>query len=119
MRRVKRPFEIPPQAIRIGAIALGGIVVGNAILLLDFIEQERTRGVSLKVAIVESCKVRLQPIMLTSITAVLGSAVIVTDPVWSGLAWALIFGLSLSTVLTLIIFPILYFRFGGASDAAL
>ncbi|HEX8993695.1 MAG TPA: efflux RND transporter permease subunit, partial [Candidatus Paceibacterota bacterium] len=100
----------------IGAIALGGIVVGNAILLLDFIEQERARGISSKIAIVESCKVRLQPIMLTSITAVLGSAVIVTDPVWSGLAWALIFGLSLSTVLTLIIFPILYYRFGGVAE---
>ncbi len=95
----------------IGVIALGGIVVGNAILLLDFIEQLRARGESMKHAIVKSCQTRLRPIMLTSITAILGSVVIVTDPVWSGLAWAIIFGLSLSTVLTLVIFPVLYFRF--------
>lgn len=97
----------------IGAIALGGIVVGNAILLLDFIEQRREKGDSLEVSIIEACKTRLKPIMLTSITAILGSVVIVTDPVWSGLAWALIFGLSLSTVLTLVIFPVLYYRFSG------
>lgn len=100
----------------IGVIALGGIVVGNAILLLDFIEQLRERGQSMKHAIVEACRTRLRPIMLTSITAILGSVVIVTDPVWSGLAWAIIFGLSLSTILTLVIFPILYFRFGGQAD---
>ena len=50
--------------------------------------------------------------MLTSITAILGSVVIVTDPVWSGLAWAIVFGLSLSTILTLVIFPVLYYRYG-------
>jgi multidrug efflux pump subunit AcrB len=98
----------------IGVIALGGIVVGNAILLLDFIEQLRERGQTTKHAIVEACQTRLRPIMLTSITAILGSVVIVADPVWSGLAWAIIFGLSLSTVLTLVIFPVLYFRFGAA-----
>lgn len=97
----------------IGAIALGGIVVGNAILLLDFIEQLRERGETLENSITEACRTRLKPIMLTSITAILGSVVIVADPVWSGLAWALIFGLSLSTVLTLVIFPILYYRFSG------
>lgn len=100
----------------IGAIALGGIVVGNAILLLDFIEQLRERGIEKKDAIANACETRLQPIMLTAVTAVLGAAVIVADPVWSGLAWALIFGLSLSTLLTLVLFPILYFRY-GASDA--
>lgn len=97
----------------IGAIALGGIVVGNAILLLDFIEQKREQGAPVEVAIIEACKTRLKPIMLTSITAVLGAVVIVADPVWSGLAWALIFGLSLSTILTLVIFPVLYYRFCG------
>ncbi len=96
----------------IGAIALGGIVVGNAILLLDFIEQKRTEGHAIETSIIESCKTRLKPIMLTAITAILGAVVIVADPVWSGLAWGLIFGLSISTLLTLIIFPILYYRFG-------
>jgi multidrug efflux pump subunit AcrB len=50
--------------------------------------------------------------MLTSLTAILGTVIIIADPVWGGLAWAIVFGLSLSTVLTLIIFPILYLRFG-------
>lgn len=100
----------------IGAIALGGIVVGNAILLLDFIEQLRTRGQSVKMAIIGACQTRLRPIMLTSITAILGSIVIVADPVWSGLAWAIVFGLSLSTVLTLVIFPILYYRYGNVKE---
>jgi multidrug efflux pump subunit AcrB len=58
----------------------------------------------------------VRPIMLTSITAVMGSVVIVSDPVWSGLAWALIFGLSLSTVLTLVIFPVLFYRFSGVKE---
>lgn len=101
----------------IGVIALGGIVVGNAILLLDFIEQLRGRGQTMKHAIVEACRTRLRPIMLTSITAILGSIVIVADPVWSGLAWAIIFGLSLSTILTLVIFPVLYFRFSDTSGS--
>jgi multidrug efflux pump subunit AcrB len=94
----------------IGAIALGGIVVGNAILLLDFIEQSIARGIPRTDAIITACETRVQPILLTAITAILGAAVIVADPVWSGLAWALMFGLSFSTVLTLVIFPILYFR---------
>lgn len=94
----------------IGIIALGGIVVGNAILLLDFIEQLRARGLAVRDAVVTACETRLRPILLTAITAVLGSIVIVADPVWSGLAWALTFGLSISTVLTLIIFPVLYYR---------
>lgn len=95
----------------IGAIALGGIVVGNAILLLDFIETARAAGAGKYEAVIGACTTRLQPIMLTSVTAVLGAIVIVADPVWSGLAWALTFGLSLSTVLTLVIFPVLYMRF--------
>lgn len=102
----------------IGVIALGGIVVGNAILLLDFIEQLQARGVSLQQSIIEACQTRIRPIMLTSVTAILGSIVIVSDPVWSGLAWAITFGLSISTILTLIIFPILYFRFGKAHKTA-
>lgn len=97
----------------IGIIALGGIVVGNAIILLDFIEQLRARGLTLESAIVEACQTRLRPILLTAVTAVLGALVIVADPVWSGLAWALTFGLSISTVLTLVIFPVLYARWGA------
>jgi multidrug efflux pump subunit AcrB len=99
----------------IGVIALGGIVVGNAILLLDFIEQLQSRGGALQQSIILACQTRIRPIMLTSITAILGSIVIVSDPVWSGLAWAITFGLSISTILTLIVFPVLYFRFGKSN----
>jgi multidrug efflux pump subunit AcrB len=101
----------------IGVIALGGLVVGNAILLLDFIEQLKSRGLPIKEAIIGACQTRLRPILLTSITAILGSIVIVSDPVWSGLAWAITFGLSLSTLLTLIIFPVLYYRFGNEKSS--
>ncbi len=99
----------------IGVIALGGIVVGNAILLLDFMEQLRERGFTPEMAIIDACQTRLRPILLTALTAVLGSLVIVADPVWSGLAWAIAIGLTISTALTLVIFPILYLRFGSAT----
>ena len=92
----------------IGAIALGGIVVGNAILLIDAINQLVTRGYALEQAIVDGAKQRFTPVLLTSIAAVFGSMVITTDPVWSGLAWAIIWGLSASAVLTLILIPIFY-----------
>ncbi|MCF7844640.1 MAG: efflux RND transporter permease subunit [Kiritimatiellales bacterium] len=94
----------------IGAIALGGIVVNNAIILLEFIQAKLKDGFTHEMAIIEATQTRLRPIVLTSLTTVLGSLTIVTDPVWSGLAWAIVFGLSLSTVLTLVIFPILYYR---------
>ena len=56
---------------------------------------------------------RMRPILLTSVTTVLGSLVIASDPVWSGLAWAIVFGLSLSSVLTLIVFPSLMYEYLG------
>ena len=92
----------------IGVIALGGIVVGNAILLLDFIEQQRGSGTPLRAAVIAACRSRVRPIFLTALTALLGSLVIVSDPVWSGLAWALLLGLTFSTLLTLVVFPIVY-----------
>ncbi|MCR4286262.1 MAG: hypothetical protein NUW00_05185, partial [Candidatus Kaiserbacteria bacterium] len=65
-------------------------------------------------ALVSAGGARFRPIMLTSLTTILGSLTIVSDPVWSGLAWAIVFGLSLSTTLTLIVYPTLlaYFRSG-------
>ncbi len=94
----------------IGFIALIGIVVNNAILYLEYFEEikQDSPEISDEDALIESGKVRLRPIMLTSLTTVLSSITIASDPVWSGLAWSIIFGLSLSTVLTLIIFPTLY-----------
>jgi len=95
----------------IGLIALGGIVVNNAIILLEFLEQLRDRGFTAKMAIIETTQTRLRPILLTSLTTILASLTIASDPVWSGLAWAIVFGLTISTMLTLIVFPVLYYRF--------
>jgi multidrug efflux pump subunit AcrB len=97
----------------IGLIALGGIVVNNAIILLEFLEQLRARGFTAKMAIIEATQTRLRPILLTSLTTILASLTIAGDPVWSGLAWAIVFGLTVSTVLTLLVFPVLYYRFAA------
>ena len=91
----------------IGFIALIGIVVNNAIIYLEYVEYAMADGLSRVDALVEAGSHRLQPIMLTSLTTVLGSLTIAFDPVWSGLAWAIVFGLSVSTLLTLVIYPIL------------
>ena len=97
----------------IGFIALIGIVVNNAILYLEYFTEliEENPEIDHKLALVEAGKVRLRPILLTSLTTILANLTIVSDPVWSGLGWAIIFGLSLSTVMTLIVFPILYIHF--------
>ena len=94
----------------IGFIALVGIVVNNAILYLEYFQELKKENPDMdeRQALIESGKVRLRPIVLTSMTTILGSITIASDPVWSGLAWSIVFGLSLSTVLTLVIFPILY-----------
>lgn len=97
----------------IGVIALAGIVVKNAIIYLAYLDELKEKGMGLNQALMEAGRVRLLPILLTSLTAILGSLTIIADPVWEGLAWAIIFGLSVSTVLTLIIFPLLYQTFEG------
>lgn len=99
----------------IGVIALSGIVVNNAILLLEYIDQKRKEIPSLSESILEAVKIRTRPILLTSLTTILGSLTIVSDPVWSGLAWSVVFGLSLSSLLTLLIFPTLYYHFKSDS----
>lgn len=95
----------------IGVIALGGIVVGNALILLDYINQLIAEWKSLEYAVVEWSKKRFVPVMLTSIAAVAGSFIITSDPVWSGLAWSIIWGLSLSAVMTLYFIPIFYYSY--------
>jgi len=95
----------------IGFIALIGIVVNNAIMYLEYVEQVVATGANYRDALVAAGEARLRPILLTSLTTVLGSLTIAGDPVWSGLAWAIVFGLSLSTALTLIIYPTLLIRF--------
>lgn len=93
----------------IGIISLAGIVVGNAILLVDYIHILKERGWTIEKAIVEAGYVRFLPIMLTSLSAILGAIKITSDPVWSGLAWSIVWGLSASAILTLILLPVFYY----------
>src|SRR5690606_14587385 len=93
----------------IGMIALAGIIVRNSILLVDFINLQVREGVDFKQAIVRSAITRAQPIVLTGLAAMLGAFFILDDPIFNGLAISLIFGIFVSTVLTLIVIPVLYF----------
>ena len=95
----------------IGFIALIGLVVNNAIIYLEYVTQMQDAGRSYKESLLAAGQARIRPIMLTSLTTVLGSLTIASDPVWSGLAWAIVFGLSLSTILTLVIYPTLLMYF--------
>jgi multidrug efflux pump subunit AcrB len=93
----------------IGMIALAGIIVRNSILLVDFINQQVAAGQDFAEAVVQSAIVRAQPIALTAAAAMLGALFILDDPIFNGLALALIFGILVSTVLTLVVIPVLYF----------
>ncbi|MFW5798425.1 MAG: efflux RND transporter permease subunit, partial [Planctomycetota bacterium] len=93
----------------IGMIALGGIVIRNSIVLIEFIQGALAEGKPLREAIIESGAVRFRPIVLTAGTTLLGAWPITLDPVFSGLAWALIFGLVASTLFTLLVVPTVYY----------
>jgi multidrug efflux pump subunit AcrB len=93
----------------IGMIALAGIIVRNSILLVDFINEEIARGVAFDDAVVRAGAVRAKPIILTGLAAILGALFILDDPIFRGLAIALIFGLLVSTVLTLVVIPVMYY----------
>ena len=93
----------------IGMIALAGIIVRNSILLVDFINLQVREGVAFKDAIVRSAMTRAQPIMLTGLAAMLGAFFILDDPIFNGLAISLIFGIFVSTLLTLVVIPLLYY----------
>ncbi len=93
----------------IGMIALAGIIVRNSILLVDFINQQVREGASLERAVVDSAVVRAKPIALTALAAMAGAAFILDDPIFSGLAVSLLFGLFVSTVLTLVVIPVVYY----------
>ncbi|MDE2370916.1 MAG: efflux RND transporter permease subunit [Burkholderiales bacterium] len=93
----------------IGMIALAGIIVRNSILLVDFVNLQVREGVEFKHAIVHSAVTRAQPIVLTGLAAMLGAFFILDDPIFNGLAISLIFGILVSTVLTLVVIPTLYF----------
>ena len=93
----------------IGMIALAGIIVRNSILLVDFIRLQVQAGQDFKQAIVQSAITRAQPIVLTGLAAMLGAFFILDDPIFNGLAISLIFGIAVSTVLTLVVIPLLYY----------
>jgi len=93
----------------IGMIALAGIIVRNSILLVDFIRQQVDQGMPFAEAIVQSAAVRAKPIALTALAAMLGALFILDDPIFNGLAISLIFGILVSTLLTLVVIPVLYY----------
>ncbi len=94
----------------IGVIALAGVVVRNSLLLIDFILDYRKQGYSLEQAVIEAGAVRFRPILLTALAIMLGSVIMVSDPVFGGLAVSLIFGTLASTLLTLVVIPLVYWR---------
>jgi multidrug efflux pump subunit AcrB len=93
----------------IGMVALAGIIVRNSILLVDFINLQVKDGVAFKDAVVHSAMTRAQPIILTGLAAMLGAFFILDDPIFNGLAISLIFGIFVSTLLTLVVIPLLYY----------
>lgn len=92
----------------IGMIALAGIVVRNSLILIEFVTQARDAGMSIVDALLEAGTVRMRPVLLTAGTTLLGNLVITLDPVFSGLALAIIFGILASTLLTLVVIPVVY-----------
>jgi multidrug efflux pump subunit AcrB len=100
----------------IGMIALAGIIVRNSILLVDFIQLEQERGRSLADAVVEAGTVRFRPIALTAAAVVAGGAVMVLDPIFQGLAVALISGAVVATLLTMIVVPLLYWELARRTE---
>jgi multidrug efflux pump subunit AcrB len=93
----------------IGMIALAGIVVRNSLILVEFITLARTKGLNIKEALLAAGAVRMRPVLLTAGTTMLGNLVITLDPVFSGLALAIIFGIVASTLFTLFVVPMVYF----------
>jgi multidrug efflux pump subunit AcrB len=93
----------------IGMIALAGIIVRNSILLVDFVNLQVGRGVPFSRAIVDAAAARAKPIALTGLAAMLGALFILDDPIFNGLAIALVFGILVSTLLTLVVIPVLYY----------
>ncbi len=105
---LQQPFTAPSM---IGMIALAGIIVRNSILLVDFIEQEVASGKGLQEATINAVAVRALPIILTALAAMMGGFFIIDDPIFGGLAVSLIFGLLVSTLLTLLVIPVVYYAY--------
>ena len=93
----------------IGMIALAGVMVRNSVLLIDFIEIRLNEGIPIKQAIIEAGAVRTTPILLTTGAVVIGAIIILFDPIFQGLAISLVFGAIVSTLLTLLVIPLIYY----------
>ena len=102
----------------IGMIALAGIIVRNSILLIDFINHAIAAGQTLGQAVVDAAAVRAKPIVLTGVAAMVGGFFIIDDPIFQGLAVSLIFGILVSTALTLLVIPLLYYGWLARSTPA-
>jgi multidrug efflux pump subunit AcrB len=102
----------------IGFIALAGIIVRNSILLIDFIRHARGPGRPLREVLLEAGAIRFKPILLTALAAMIGAAVILTDPIFQGLAISLLFGLLSSTLLTVLVIPAIYLVMRGDDERA-
>ena len=100
----------------IGMIALAGIIVRNSILLVDFVNLKLAEGMPLAEAVKRSAGARAKPILLTAAAAMLGATFILDDPIFNGLAISLIFGIAVSTLLTLVVIPVLYYALMARSD---
>ncbi|MEE8321645.1 MAG: efflux RND transporter permease subunit, partial [Gammaproteobacteria bacterium] len=101
----------------IGMIALAGIVIRNSLILVEFIHLALERGLSLTESLVQAGAVRMRPVLLTAGTTMLGNIVITLDPIFSGLAWAIIFGIMASTIFTLLVIPVTYFLVYGKATS--
>ncbi|HEX8755189.1 MAG TPA: efflux RND transporter permease subunit [Steroidobacteraceae bacterium] len=101
----------------IGMIALAGIIVRNSILLVDFIDGAVRAGFALEQAVVRAGAIRAKPIALTAAAAMLGALFILDDPIFNGLAVSLLFGVFVSTVLTLLVIPVLYYAYLKRKEA--
>ncbi len=102
----------------IGMIALAGIIVRNSILLVDFVNLRLAEGLPLEEAVMQSAAARAKPIALTALAAMIGAAFILDDPIFNGLAISLLFGILVSTLLTLLVIPLLYYLVARRSGRA-
>ena len=94
----------------VGIIALAGVVIRSSLLIIDFVRENRAHGMSLHEAVYQAGVIRARPILLTTLAVMLGSSVMLADPVFGGLAISLIYGTMVSSALTIIIVPVLYYR---------
>ncbi|MCP4984336.1 MAG: efflux RND transporter permease subunit, partial [Gammaproteobacteria bacterium] len=101
----------------IGMIALAGIIVRNSILLVDFINEQAADEVPFKEAVIQAAVVRARPITLTALAAIMGAFFILDDPIFNGLAITLIFGILISTLLTLVVIPVVYYALKHKQEA--